>query len=222
MVFGIIGLIAGAAGLPLSASSAPTSAQSVALASAGTAQSASTQSGGASDKNAPADGTQEKLDPRLAKFNITVTTNSTSSRRSEIEGKKVVLTDGKLYVAGKETENAHPFSGFYIDYPFKTPALRGLVSTIRPDPPELNWIFVDRTSLQVRYGNKTSSIEHFTGPWDWTSEGLRVTFDNYEAFCAMEESPGKWVLCYDMDDDRLARLRSGRRVLDCYLHRQLI
>ena len=134
----------------------------------------------------------------------------------------VVLTDGKLYVSGENMHSAHPFSGFYIEYPFKEPKTLGLVSTIRPDPPELNWIFVDKNTLEVRYGNKTASIEHFAGPWDWTSGGERVMFDNYEAFCAMEESPGKWVLCYDMDDDRLARVRRGRRVLDCYLHRHLI
>jgi len=96
-----------------------------------------------------------------------------------------------------------------------------MVSTIKRDPPELNWIYVNRDTLQVTYGNKSASINHIHGPWDWTPDQQRVTLDGWEGFVAVEESPGVFYLAYDRDDDGLASLGLKGRVVECSLRRVL-
>lgn len=66
--------------------------------------------------------------------------------------------------------DAHPFEGFYISYPDPTlpsPPPLGLVSTIDSDPPMLNWIYIDRHTRELKYGNRTQSRAHIVGPWGW-------------------------------------------------------
>lgn len=132
--------------------------------------------------------------------------------------------------------DGHPFTGFYVMYPDedRSPTQRGLVSTISVDPPMLNWIYVDSETFELRYGNRTQSIEHTVGPWDWTEEELRegggstlgmgidavggrmMTLEGWEGFAALEEIDAdgriledeqgrvKWILAFDKDDDGLA------------------
>src|ERR1700761_6624459 len=83
----------------------------------------------------------------------------------------------------------HPFTGFYVMYPDddRDPKERGLVSTISNDPPMLNWIYVDKNTLELKYGNRTQSIQQIVGAWDWTEDEAGVTLDGWEGFCAVEE-----------------------------------
>jgi hypothetical protein len=122
----------------------------------------------------------------------------------------------------RQFSDGHPFSGFYLDYAPKKPPPPGLVSTIKPDPPELNWIYVDNNTLEIKYGNKTASIEHIVGPWDWTDDQKAVTIDGWEGFVALEEDPGVWALYYDRDDDHLSSVRGSRHLLECSLERVLL
>lgn len=63
---------------------------------------------------------------------------------------------------------SHPFTGFYIQYPDPDlPPTLGLVSSVSDDPPTLNWIYIDRSTRQLRYGNRTQSRDHIVGPWGW-------------------------------------------------------
>jgi type II secretory pathway pseudopilin PulG len=226
MVMGIIGLISGTVATPLGMSSAATSAESIAVSSVGIAQSTQQQR---------QDGRQEQqqqpnaatLDPRLAKFRLTTLCDSQSSRRDQVHAKIVVLQEGKLYLddpAERRFPDAHPFEGFYLEYPFRNeqPVPMGLVSTISRDPPALNWIFVDRDTHELRYGNKTQSIEHVVGPWDWSAEQSRLMLDDGEDFVALEERPGIWQLCWDERGDHLADTRGRRRALDCLLQRNVL
>lgn len=123
--------------------------------------------------------------------------------------------------ANRHFADGHPFSGFYLEYPIEGKPL-ALVSTIKPDPPELNWIYVDKNTLQLTYGNKTQSLPHIYGPWDWTEDMQAVTLEDYEGFVALEESEGSWILCYDRNDDHLKSLRETRRVVECSLERRLL
>lgn len=102
------------------------------------------------------------------------------------------------------------------------PPPRGLVSTISQDPPELNWIYADSNTLELKYGNKTASINHIVGPWDWTDGQEALTLDSWEGFVAMEESPGVWVVCFDKDEDYLQNIRGDKQVLGCGLERVMV
>ncbi len=127
----------------------------------------------------------------------------------------------------------HPFTGFYIMYPDddRDPPQRGLVSTISNDPPMLNWIYVDKDTLELKYGNRTQSIEHTVGPWDWTADedGSGVTLDDWEGFVAVKEQEMpdglKWALYYDRGDDDFGgggKKVGGRSRLQCSLERRIL
>lgn len=108
----------------------------------------------------------------------------------------------------------HAFNGFYIQYPDENrcPQERGLVSTISTDPPMLNWIYVDNSTHALRYGNRTASIAHIVGPWDWTEDESAVILEDWEGFVAVDEGAEgeedrdglRWALYFDKDDDGLA------------------
>jgi hypothetical protein len=161
----------------------------------------------------------------------------------------------------------HPFTGFYLDYhpskpgnPTGVPSMferldkpkpiRGLVTTISDDPPTLNWLYVDKSTLEVKYGTrndiealerqsrlaeqgrlqissgvnqiKPHNVGVIMGPWDWTDEELGLTMEGWEGFVAVEEKRGLWAVYYDRDDDGLSGYVEGRRVLQCSLERRVL
>ena len=124
----------------------------------------------------------------------------------------------------------HAFTGFYIMYPDddRSPAERGLVSTVSVDPPMLNWIYVDRDTLEIKYGNRTQSIQHIVGSWDWTEDEEGVTLDGWEGFAAVDEGERKdglrWALYYDRWDDDFGAGRKvgGKTRLQCSLERRIL
>ncbi|KAI9705833.1 MAG: hypothetical protein M1836_005239 [Candelina mexicana] len=126
---------------------------------------------------------------RMQKFNLEVYSDA-----KEVHGMKVVLRDNKLYLAppSKPHPKSHPFAGFFIAYPppdpdIPSPQIRGLVSTISNDPPMLNWIYADRITGEVRYGNRTQSKEHVFGSWDWTEDLEGLVLEGWEGFVVVEE-----------------------------------
>ncbi|KAJ7580277.1 hypothetical protein C8J56DRAFT_962736 [Mycena floridula] len=216
-VLGIIGVAAGSVAIPLAAVSTSTSV--VAISQGVSAQ----QSGGGQGAGAEAD---PKEDPRLAKFSLRASCQADSPARGDVDGKIVVLRNQKLYLddsdpAHRTFEDGHPFSGFYLDYPVGKKPM-GLVSTISKDPPELNWIYADSDTLEVKYGNKSASQNHIPGPWDWTDDQSALMLDGWEGFVALEESPGVWGLHYDRDDDHLRKIRANRRVVEISLNRRIL
>lgn len=96
------------------------------------------------------------------------------------------------------------------------------MSTIKPDPPELNWIYANRETLELTYGNKTQSLPHIFAPWDWTEDMQAVTLEGWEGFVALEESEDNWIICYDRNNDLLEGLRGTRRVVECSLRRSIL
>ncbi|KAJ7023848.1 hypothetical protein C8F04DRAFT_1047764 [Mycena alexandri] len=215
-LLGVVGVSAGAVAIPLSAVSASTAVAAI-------SQGASQQSGaGGGGGGEPA-----KDDPRLAKFSVKVSCEDPGRLGKELDGKIVVLRNKKLYLDDSDPqhrmfEDGHPFSGFFIDYPVGKKEL-GLVSTISKDPPELNWIYADSDTLELKYGNKTASEHHIPGPWDWTDDQTALTLDEWEGFVAAEESPGVWVVHYDRDDDHLKGVRgSDKSVVEVGLERRIL
>ena len=181
--------------------------------------------------------------------------------KHRINGGTVVLVDNKVWIqssprsgANVGNDKAHPFQGFYVQYPDDQrpqPLPLGLVSTISDDPPMLNWIYVDKTTLEVKYGNRTQSRAHRVGSWGWTGkesdngeisydrktakkeeveeeeeEPGGLTFEGEEKFVAVEPLGGgdMWELMWDEKDDLLRGLEGikGRKVLQISLERTLV
>jgi len=78
-----------------------------------------------------------------------------------------------------------------------------MVSTISDDPPQLNWIYVDRDTCEVKYGLRAESEPHIVGPWSVTPVDRRVTLEDWEGFMAVRYGPGEWALYFDLDDNGL-------------------
>lgn len=60
--------------------------------------------------------------------------------------------------------------------------------------------------MELKYGNKSASIDHHVGPWDWTEDEENINFDETEGFVAVEDpATRQWQIYYDMDEDGLSR-----------------
>jgi len=113
----------------------------------------------------------------------------------------------------------------------RNPPERGLVSTISNDPPMLNWIYLDKETHELKYGNRSQSIQNVIGPWDWTADedGAGVTLEEWEGFVAVEEKEMpdglKWALYYDRWDDDFGgggKKIGGRKRVELSLERRVL
>lgn len=68
----------------------------------------------------------------------------------------------------------------------------------------LNWIYVDKNTLELKYGNRTQSIEHIVGHWDWTEDESGLLLNGKELWAAVEEEEGVWALYCDINGNGLA------------------
>ncbi|KAK3049679.1 hypothetical protein LTR09_009101 [Extremus antarcticus] len=172
---------------------------------------------------------------RMLKFHLDVVVDPGAGRGkgAELNGTIVTLRDDKMWIEAKSPitrlpleMSHHPFTGFYVAYPDDDrPYTRGLVSTISVDPPMLNWIYIDKDTLEMKYASRSGSIAHHVGSYDWTSEepeNSRITFDEYEGFLAVEEKDGQWALYFDMNDDGLKEHKKGRKTVEVSLQRRVI
>ncbi|MCJ1462427.1 hypothetical protein MMC07_001028 [Pseudocyphellaria aurata] len=158
---------------------------------------------------------------QMRKFTLKCYCDGKGKRAREIHGGKVVLRGSKVWILPKTIAtpvpttavSSHPFEGFYIPYPDPDlhPDVLGLVSSISDDPPMLNWIYVDRATRELRYGNRTQSREHVVGSWGWeageeggpggltlgdSEGGVAVWQDKGEG----EEEVGGWELRWEGDE----------------------
>lgn len=89
----------------------------------------------------------------------------------------------------------------------------------------MNWIYVDKDTMELKYGNKTASIAHNVGPWDWTKDKDGIVFDNEDSLFTAVADPvtKKWQIYYDIDADDLQKyVPKGRQQLQIGLLRTLI
>lgn len=173
---------------------------------------------------------------RGRKSNITVSCSDPSRKSRDIHGGTVVLKDNKLYVTAVNPKSKFPddkgeylydpghlFAGYFFPYPDKNWGRRGdgYVSTISDDPPQLNWIYVDKDTYEVKYGLRVDAQPHLVGPWNCTPIDKRLTFDGWEGFTVVEQSEGFWQLYFDVDDDGLqAKVPIHKRIMEVELTRK--
>lgn len=99
----------------------------------------------------------------------------------------------------------------------------------------LNWVYVDRATQELKYSNRSGSIAHHVGDYDWTdeTEDSCLTFGGWESFVAVEEAAGaqerdeergrgSWAIYCDVEDDGLKAIKKGRRTLEVRLGRRVI
>jgi hypothetical protein len=189
---------------------------------------------------------------RMIKFNLLVHCDSKDPiAREEVDHGTVILRHDKAWVVPRDDKGdplppdeekklepqMHAFAGFYIQYPDESrcPPERGLVSTISDEPPVLNWVFVDRETYEIKYNNRSGSIEHIVGEWDWTQDETHMLFQGWEGFVAVDEWDGadedestpwgreglRWALYYDIEDNGLRGRRRGRDLFEVALERKI-
>lgn len=151
----------------------------------------------------------------------------------------MVLRDKKLYVTtvnpkakfngdGEQDpdrldEHGHLFAGYFFPYPDSKWGRKGdgYVSTISDEPPQLNWVYVDKDTYEVKHGLRKEAEGHFVGPWNCTPIDKRLTFDGWEGFIVVEESENTWALYFDLDDDGLQdKVPLDKRIMEIELTRK--
>jgi hypothetical protein len=92
----------------------------------------------------------------------------------------------------------------------------------------LNWLYVDNETQEIKYGNRSASIDHIVGDWDWTDDEAGLILEKWEGFVAVDEGEDgkdglRWALYYDRYDDKLdgRRLVGGKEVLEVSLERRV-
>ncbi|CZT41954.1 uncharacterized protein RSE6_01777 [Rhynchosporium secalis] len=174
---------------------------------------------------------------RGRKANLYVSCNDPSRKSRDIHGGTVVLRNNKLYVTNvnpkskflpEEGEDnvesqGYQFAGYFFGYPNSNWGKRGegYVSTISDDPPQLNWIYVDKDTYEIKYGLKVQAEGNLVGPWNITPIDRRLNFDGWEGFTMVEEEEGVWALYFDVDDDGLAeKVPVTQRIMEVELTRR--
>jgi len=164
---------------------------------------------------------------QMRKFNLQCYCKPNTPTARKLDGGRVVLRDGNLHISPPSSpRDDHPFEGFYITYPDPErpqPPPLGCVSTIGTDPPMLNWIYVDKNTREVRYGNRTKSREHIVGSWGWEAgeEGGPggLTLDGEEGAVAVETDSG-WEMRWEDGNRRYGA--KGKECLGVSLERKML
>lgn len=74
---------------------------------------------------------------------------------------------------------------------------------------------MDKNTHQLKYGNRSQSIEHVVGPWDWTGDEKTVVLEDKSAFVAVEEEDGSgWGVYFDRNGDELEGVLEKQGKLD--------
>ncbi|KAF3006878.1 hypothetical protein E8E13_010944 [Curvularia kusanoi] len=159
---------------------------------------------------------------RARRCNLIASCVKSSPRSREIDGRPVVLRDGKLWIDSTTEDgqpSGHTYAGYYLPYP--DTKYEGLVTTITEAAPIMNWVYVDATTHEVKYGVRADAQPNLTGPFDCTRQDRRLTFDGWEGWCAVEEQKGYWCLYFDVNDDGLkSKVTPGVKVLEIELSRK--
>ena len=167
---------------------------------------------------------------QMRKFNLLCYCEPNSPKAKALNGGKIVLQNNKLYIEPQSSLHGHPFEGFYIAYPDPDrprPPPLGLVSSISNDPLVLNWIYVDKDTREVKYGNRTQSKPHVVGSWSWDAGeegGLGgVTLEGEAGAVAVETEEG-WEVRWE---DGVGNVGvgvgvEGKRMLRVSLERKMV
>ncbi|KAH6644978.1 hypothetical protein BKA67DRAFT_495911, partial [Truncatella angustata] len=157
---------------------------------------------------------------RSRKNNLTVRCPKSSEYSHVVEGRAIVLSGDKLYIDTGTVHDmpfGHPFAGYFLGFP--DTKYSGLVTTICDEPPIMNWIYVDRDTLEVKFGARAYAEPNYTGPFDCTQQDRRLTFGGWEGFMAVREGQF-WSLYFDLQQNKLkSKVTEGTVVLEIELSR---
>lgn len=145
-------------------------------------------------------------------------------RHEQLRNMQLVLEDGYVFLEPTCISKRHLLAGYLL--PYADRGYDGLVSTINDDN-MLNWIFIDRRTLRVRYGIRAEAESQLTGPMslirDDDSDEWRVACRGWEGFVAVrkanDQTSETWALYFDVHDNGLARLGPSRDVVEVELVR---
>lgn len=145
-------------------------------------------------------------------------------RHQQLQDMQLVLHDGYIFLEPTNTTDKHPLTGYLL--PYADRGYDGLVSTINADN-MLNWIFIDRRTLRIRYGVRADAESELTGPMSLVrsqeGEEWRIACRGWEGFVAVRKASGRmddvWALYFDLHDDGLAELGPSRDVVEVELVR---
>ncbi|KAL2822362.1 hypothetical protein BDW59DRAFT_163788 [Aspergillus cavernicola] len=149
---------------------------------------------------------------RMAKFYTDVDCLYEDEASDEIHGKRAVLRDSKVFIdeisSSNRKKEGHAGQSFFFNYPEPDHMKDlkrglGLVSTIQDNPPVLNWLYADKETHEVKYGNRTQSCDHVPAPWDWRDEETTIVLEKRRGFFAVREEDGAWAVYLDLDGDDL-------------------
>lgn len=165
---------------------------------------------------------EKREEHRARRCNLIATCVKSSIRSREINGRPVVLRNGKLWIDTGTDDGeplGHPYAGYYLPYPDSS--YEGLVTTITDAAPIMNWVYIDKETHEAKYGVRVDAQPNLTGPFDCTRQDRRMTFEGWEGWCAVEEAAGLWALYFDVSDDGLrSKVAPGTRVLEIELSRK--
>lgn len=165
---------------------------------------------------------EKREEHRARRCNLIATCVKSSIRSREINGRPVVLRNGKLWIDTGTDDGkplGHPYAGYYLPYPDSS--YEGLVTTITDLAPIMNWVYIDKETHEAKYGVRVDAQPNLTGPFDCTRQDRRMTFEGWEGWCAVEEAAGLWALYFDVSDDGLrSKVAPGTRVLEIELSRK--
>ena len=180
----------------------------------------------AENKDNDADTSSKTEAERMRKFNLECYCESNSRKAKEIHGGEVVLRNDKIYIEPQFSSKGHTFEGFYISYPDPDrpqPPPLGLVSSVPSDPPTLNWIYIDKNTREVKYGNRTQSRAHIVGSWGWDAgeEGGPggLTLEEKEGAVAVETEDG-WEVRWEDENGEIGI--KGQKKLTVSLERKML
>ena len=105
--------------------------------------------------------------------------------------------------------------------PYPEKDFDGIVSTIN-EMNMLNWIYIDSSTYEVKYGVRAEADKHITGPMGILTlqDGeMRLICMQWEGFAVVEEEEDEWALCFDKDNNNLKEKVRGKRITEVELIR---
>ena len=102
-------------------------------------------------------------------------------------------------------EGGHLFAGYFLPYPGKQWRRKGdgYISTVSEEAPQLNWVYLDKDTFEVKYGLRAEAEDYLVGLWNCTPVDKRLTFDGWEGFTCVEVDRNVWQLFFDVEDNGL-------------------
>ncbi|GLA21396.1 hypothetical protein CBS63078_1590 [Aspergillus niger] len=152
-------------------------------------------------------------------------TTGSPTQRQQVHNAKVYLDkDYKIYIVKQPSPSMAPFTGQFYTHPaFGQDNSAGLISMSPEEPPLARWVYLDKDTKQLSYGNRKDSEENVCGPFDWTEDEEYVTLEGNERWLAVrlpddarkeqeakdlgldddKAVKGLWRLYFDRDDNSL-------------------